>query len=58
MMAGEGGGRGRVSVVVPLQSQHGALREVEIALPGSFKVTPRLTEAVAAIPGVLEAQEI
>ncbi len=54
MMAGEGGGRGRVSVVVPLKSQ----REVEIALPGGFKVTPRLTAAVAAIPGVIEAQEI
>ena len=54
MMAGEGGGRGRVSVVVPLKAE----REVEIALPGGFKVTPRLTAAVAAIPGVLEAQEI
>jgi DNA polymerase-3 subunit alpha len=54
MMAGEGGGRGRVSVVVPLESQ----REVEIALPGGFKVTPRLAASVAAIPGVIEAQEI
>jgi DNA polymerase III subunit alpha len=54
MMAGEGGGRGRVSVVVPLKSQ----REVEIALPGGFKVTPRLVASLAAIPGVLEAQEI
>ena len=50
MMAGESGGRGRVSVVVPLQSR----REVEIALPGGYKISPRL----AAIPGVLEAQEI
>ncbi|MGA3305614.1 MAG: DNA polymerase III subunit alpha, partial [Stellaceae bacterium] len=54
MMAGESGGRGRVSVVVSLQSK----REVEIALPGGFKISPRLAAAVAAIPGVLEAQEI
>ena len=54
MMAGESGGRGRVSVMVPLQSE----REVEIALPGGFKISPRLAAAVAAIPGVLEAQEI
>ncbi|HTC18254.1 MAG TPA: DNA polymerase III subunit alpha, partial [Stellaceae bacterium] len=53
-MAGENGGRGRVSVVVPLQSQ----REVEIVLPGGFKISPRLVAAVAAIPGVVEAQEI
>jgi len=54
MMAGESGGRGRVSVVVSLQSE----REVEITLPGGFKISPRLAAAVAAIPGVLEAQEI
>ena len=54
MMASENGGRGRVSVVVPLQSQ----REVEIVLPGGFKISPRLVAAVAAIPGVVEAQEI
>ena len=54
MMAGESGGRGRVSVVVSLQSK----REVEIALPGGFKISPRLAAAVAAIPGVFEAQEI
>jgi DNA polymerase III subunit alpha len=53
-VAGEGGGKGRVSVVVPIE----ATREVEIALPGGFKVTPRLTAALAELPGVLEAAEI
>ncbi len=43
---------------MPLESRHGAPREVEIALPGGFKVTPRLAAALAAMPGVLEAQEI
>jgi len=66
MMAGEGGGRGRVSVIVPTSSRNSSSpaspmesgREVEIALPGGFKVSPRLAAAVAQIPGVLEAQEI
>jgi DNA polymerase-3 subunit alpha len=53
-VAAEGGGRGQVSVVVPLDD----VRRVEIALPGGFKVSPRLVGAVAAIPGIVEALEI
>jgi DNA polymerase-3 subunit alpha len=53
-VAAEGGGRGQVSVVVPLDD----IRRVEIALPGGFKVSPRLIGAIAAIPGIVEALEI
>jgi DNA polymerase-3 subunit alpha len=52
-MRGETGGRGRVSVVVPI-----AAREVEIALPGGFKISPKVIGAAQALPGILAAQEI
>ncbi|MGH6999922.1 MAG: DNA polymerase III subunit alpha [Stellaceae bacterium] len=50
----ESGGRGRVSVVVTLDDA----REVEIALPGGFKVTPRLAAALQTVPGIREVAEI
>ena len=53
-VAAEGGGRGRVSVVVPLDEG----REVEIALPGGFKVTPRLAAALQTVSGIREVAEI
>ncbi|MDE2165690.1 MAG: DNA polymerase III subunit alpha [Alphaproteobacteria bacterium] len=53
-VAAESGGRGRVSVVVPLDET----REVEIALPGGFKVTPRLAAALQTVPGIREVAEI
>jgi DNA polymerase-3 subunit alpha len=53
LMRGEAGGRGRVSVVVPV-----AAREVEIALPGGFKISPKVIGAAQALPGILAAQEI
>ena len=53
LIQGEAGGRGRVSVVVPLPAQ-----EVEIALPGGFKISPRIIALAQALPGVLAAQEI
>ncbi len=53
-VAAESGGRGRVSVVVPLDES----REVEIALPGGFKVTPRLAAALQTVPGIREVAEI
>ena len=53
LIAGETGGRGRVSVLVPLAAQ-----EVEIALPGGFKISPRVIASVQALPGVLAAHEI
>ncbi len=53
LMRGEAGGRGRVSVVVPLVAQ-----EVEIALPGGFRISPRVIASAQALPGILAAQEI
>ena len=53
LMQGEAGGRGRVSVVVTLAS-----REVEIALPGGFRVNPAVLSSVQALPGILAASEI
>ena len=50
----EGGGKGRVSVVVPVSPE----REVEIALPGGFKVTPSIRQAVGAVAGVLDVVEV
>jgi DNA polymerase III subunit alpha len=53
LMSNETGGRGRVSVVLPLPE-----REVEVALPGGFKVSPRLIASAQALPGILAVQEI
>jgi DNA polymerase-3 subunit alpha len=49
----EHGGRGRVTVVVPLPQ-----REVEVALPGGFKVSPRVRAAVKSLPGVLDVHDV
>jgi DNA polymerase III subunit alpha len=54
LMAREGGGKGRVSIVVPV----GPAREVEIALPGGFKIGPNVLHAVRALPGVLEVVDV
>jgi DNA polymerase III subunit alpha len=53
-VATESGGRGRVSVVVALDDA----REVEITLPGGFKVTPRLAATLQTVPGIREVAEI
>ena len=53
LLQGESGGRGRVNVVVPLPT-----REVEIALPGGFRIGPQVLSAVQRLPGVLSVQEI
>jgi DNA polymerase-3 subunit alpha len=53
LMAREGGGRGRVTVVVPMPQ-----REVEILLPGGFKIGPRVRAAVKALPGILDVHDI
>jgi DNA polymerase-3 subunit alpha len=53
LMRGEAGGRGRVSVVVPIEA-----REVEIALPGGFKISPKVIGSAQALPGILAVQEI
>ncbi|HWE75468.1 MAG TPA: DNA polymerase III subunit alpha [Stellaceae bacterium] len=53
VLQSEAGGRGHVNVVVPLPT-----REVEIALPGGFRIGPRVLSAVQRLPGVLSVQEI
>ncbi|HZT51728.1 MAG TPA: DNA polymerase III subunit alpha, partial [Stellaceae bacterium] len=50
----ETGGRGRVTVVVPVPPA----REVEIALPGGFRISPDVLRAVRGLPGVLEVQDV
>jgi len=54
LMAREAGGRGRVSIVVPVAPQ----REVEIALPGGFKIGPNILHAVRTLPGVVEVADL
>jgi DNA polymerase-3 subunit alpha len=49
----EAGGRGRVTVVLDLPA-----REVEIAIPGGFKVDPRTCAAVKSLPGIIDVHEI
>ena len=46
-------GRGRVTLVLDLPS-----REVEIALPGGFRVDPRIRAAVKSLPGVIDVHDI
>ena len=53
LLQSEAGGRGHVNVVVPLPT-----REVEIALPGGFRISPQVLSAVQRLPGVLSVQEI
>ncbi|HEY3909277.1 MAG TPA: DNA polymerase III subunit alpha [Stellaceae bacterium] len=49
----EAGGRGRVSVVLDLPE-----REVEIAIPGGFKVGPKIRAAVKSLPGIIDVHDI
>ena len=49
----EGGGRGRVVLMPRL----GGGQDVEIALPGGFNVTPRLAQAMKALPGVERVED-
>ncbi len=53
VIARESGGRGRVTVVLDLPS-----REVEIAIPGGFKVDPRTRAAVKSLPGIIDVHDI
>jgi DNA polymerase-3 subunit alpha len=49
----EAGGRGRVTVVLDLPS-----REVEITIPGGFKVDLRTRAAVKSLPGIIDVHDI
>jgi DNA polymerase-3 subunit alpha len=50
----DGVGRGRVLVVVPVDPA----REVELALPGGYRIGPGIRAAVKALPGVLDVHDI
>jgi len=50
----EGQGRGRVYLRPRLSREE----EAEIALPGGWKVTPRLNQALRLVPGVLDVEEV
>jgi DNA polymerase-3 subunit alpha len=53
VIAREAGGRGRVTVVLDL-----AKSEVELTLPGGFRVDPRVRAAVKSLPGILDVHDI
>lgn len=53
LIAREAGGRGRVSVVLDLPGS-----EVEVALPGGFRVDPRIRAAVKSLPGIVDVHDI
>jgi DNA polymerase-3 subunit alpha len=46
-------GEGTVSVVVLLK---GSGREVEIKLPGQYRVTPQIAGAIKAVPGIVHVE--
>jgi DNA polymerase III subunit alpha len=48
------GGRGRVTLVPRIADD----QDVEIALPGGYNVTPRLAQALKALPGVEMVEEV
>jgi DNA polymerase-3 subunit alpha len=53
LFARETAGRGRVAVVLDLPG-----REVELALPGGFRVDPRVRAAVKSLPGIVDVHDI
>lgn len=53
-IAAGGHGRGRVAVVVPLDP----VREVEIVLPGGYKIGPSTRSSLRALPGILEVHDL
>jgi DNA polymerase III subunit alpha len=53
LFARETGGRGRVSVVLDLDDS-----EVEIAIPGGFRVDPKMRAAVKSLPGIVDVHDI
>jgi DNA polymerase III subunit alpha len=53
VIAREAGGRGRITHVLDLPA-----REVEIAIPGGFKVGPQTRAAVKSLPGIIDVHDI
>jgi DNA polymerase III subunit alpha len=54
LMQRESGGRGRVTLVVPVPPA----REVEIVLPGGFRISPSVRAAVKSLPGILDVHDL
>src|SRR5262249_670213 len=52
---GKGGGKGWVCLSMLLEDRR---REVEIAMPGHFDISPALRGAIATVAGVLEVVDI
>ena len=46
-------GRGRVTLVLDTYDQ-----EVEMVVPGGFRITPAMRSAVKAIPGIVDVHDI
>jgi DNA polymerase-3 subunit alpha len=46
-------GRGRVTLVLDTDN-----REIEMALPGGFRITPGMRDAVKAIPGIVDVHDL
>jgi DNA polymerase III subunit alpha len=53
LIAREKSGRGRVMVVLDLPRS-----EVEVALPGGFRINPGIRAAVKSLPGILDVHDI
>jgi len=49
------GGKGTISISLPLDDRG---REVEIAMPGRFDISPAQKGAIATVPGVLEVLDV
>jgi DNA polymerase-3 subunit alpha len=54
LLTREGKGKGRVVLV----ARTGQGQEVEMALPGSFAVSPKLMQAMKVVPGVAEVEAV
>ena len=55
ILARDGQGKGRVTLVPRLGE---AEEEVEITLPGGFKIGPRLVQALKVLPGVQRVEQV
>ncbi len=53
LISRETGGRGRVTVVLDLPRS-----EIELALPGGFRINPGIRAAVKSLPGILDVHDI
>ncbi len=53
LLGREAGGRGRVTLVLDLPRS-----EVEVALPGGFRIDPKIRAAVKSLPGIVDVHDI